>query len=111
VTDPLHPSEGIRLLLERTEVEPDDAAAAYRGAIYTHDAVYAYRARLAMDGGVELAAEGTPAPRALEDKLRVHARTVARAAAQKQGGGLPPWPHRVLRWRPVRPGAAEPDDV
>lgn len=106
MTEALHPSEGIRLLLERSAVEPDDAAARYRAAIYTPDAVHDYTARLDLEGGVELTATGTPAPKALEDKLRVHARTVARAAAQKRKEGLPAWPHRILRWRPVRPGAA-----
>jgi hypothetical protein len=106
VADPLHPSDGIRLLLERLEVEPGDAAARYRAVIYTPDERHAYAARLVEDGGVELTADGAAAPKALEDKLRVHARTVARAAAQKRRDGLPPWPQRVLRWRPVRGGDA-----
>ena len=107
----LHPSDGIRLLLERIGVEPDDVAARYRAAIYTPDQVHAYAARLAMDGGVELTPDGEAAPKALEDKLRVHARTVARAAAQKRADGLQPWPQRVLRWRPVRAPAVDDGDA
>lgn len=107
MADPLHPSEGIRLLLERIGVEAGDAAARYRAAIYTPEERHAYAVRLSLDGGVELTPDGPAAPKALEDKLRVHARTVARAAAQKRQDGLPPWPQRVLRWRPVRAPVVE----
>ena len=100
--DPLHPTEGIRLLLERDLVEPDEVAARYRIAVYTPDARYAYRGRLELGGGAELTADGEPAPKAIEEKLRVHARVVARDAARKRKEGLPAWPQRVLRWRPVR---------
>lgn len=98
--DPLHPSEGMRLLLERRAVRPDGAGATYRAAIYTPDQLFEYEAELGIDGSAELDPGPTPpAPAELEDKLRAHARQTARAAARRAADELPPWPHRVLRWR------------
>ncbi len=42
---------------------------------------------------------GSAAPAELADKLLAHARQVARAAERKAAEDLPPWPHRVTRWR------------
>ena len=105
-SESLHPSEGARFLLERRAVEQGGDAARYRAAIYTPDARFEYEATLRAGGEVELAPAAAeqggapaPAPAELESKLLAHARTCARAAQRKQADGLPPWPHRILRWR------------
>jgi len=61
--------------------------------------VFEYTALLRAGGEVELGAVGAAAPPELEDKLLAHARQVARAAERKAAEDLPPWPHRVTRWR------------
>jgi hypothetical protein len=61
--------------------------------------VFEYVALLRAGGEVEMSAVGAPAPAELEGKLLAHARQAARAAARKAAEELPPWPHRVLRWR------------
>jgi hypothetical protein len=76
--------------------------ATYRAAIYTPDAVYASAATLSDDGGVELVPTG--APDALDDALAMFARLTARGAARRREDGMPPWPARVLRWRPDKDG-------
>jgi hypothetical protein len=97
VTESLHPQEGVRFLLELVSVE--GTTARYRAAIYTPDAVFEYLAVLEQGGEAALTAAGPPAPAELEPKLLAHARQAARAAARKAAEELPPWPHRVLRWR------------
>jgi hypothetical protein len=92
----LTPQDGARLLLERERA--DDTRAEYRAAIFTPEAMYDGRAVIGEDGSVELAIEG--APRELAEALHVLARLTARSAAKKRADGLPPWPARVLRWRP-----------
>lgn len=61
--------------------------------------MFEYAALLRVGGEVELRAVGAAAERQLEDKLLAHARQVARAAERKAAEELPPWPHRVTRWR------------
>jgi hypothetical protein len=61
--------------------------------------VFEYAALLRAGGEVELTAAGDPAEPELEGKLLAHARQVARAAERKAADDLPPWPHRVTRWR------------
>lgn len=93
----LHPTEGIRLLLELESGGAERAV--YAASIYTPDAAFAYRATLATDGSAELEATGAPATGDHEKRLRNLATSTARAAARKIADGLPPWPPRVLRWR------------
>lgn len=95
----LHPQEGVRFLLERRSVEQDESVAHYRAAVFTPDQSFEYDAVLRSDGEASLDARGPAAPADVEEKLRAHARTLARGAARKRADGLPPWPHRVLRWR------------
>ncbi|HLU66827.1 MAG TPA: hypothetical protein VKZ63_11150 [Kofleriaceae bacterium] len=101
MTRTLHPEEGARFLLERIAVEQGGGAARYRGAVYTPDAAFEYEIAMRAGGEVSAAVRpgGPAAPAELEDKLLAHARTAARAAERKRRDGLPPWPHRVLRWR------------
>lgn len=61
--------------------------------------MYEYAALLRAGGEVDLTPVADRAPAELEDKLLAHARQAARAAARKAAEDLPPWPHRVLRWR------------
>ena len=89
----------MRLLLERRAVAPDGAGATYRAAIYTPDACFDYQAQLGLDGTAELQPAPGGAPAELEQKLVAHARQTARAAGRRVADQLPPWPHRVLRWR------------
>jgi len=96
VSDARHPASGARFLLERTR--EDGARATYRATIYTPGAAYASTAILADDGTVELAPTG--APDELDDTLAAFAKLTARGAAKRREDGLPPWPARVLRWRP-----------
>jgi hypothetical protein len=99
VSGPPHPSRGARLLLERQSVAPDRSSATYRAAIITADQRFDYDAVLRLDGGAELSPVGGPAPPEWEARLLAHARHAARAAERRLGEELPPWPHRVLRWR------------
>jgi hypothetical protein len=104
VGESLHPQEGARFLLERVAIEPGGEGARYRAAVYTPDAVYGYQAVLRLGGEAELSRAGAdPAPPELEARLLAHARTAARAAEHKRAEGLPPWPHRILRWRAPLP--------
>lgn len=96
MSDPLTPASGARFLLERTG--EDGARATYRATIYTPGAAYASTAILDDDGGVELAPTG--APEGLDAALAMFAKLTARGAAKRRREGLPPWPARVLRWRP-----------
>lgn len=97
MTDDLHPTEGARFLF--AHLESDDAAASYDAAIFTPDARFDYAARLEATGTVDLSAVGDAAPADLERKLTTIARVMARDADKNRTSGLPPWPHRVLRWR------------
>jgi len=92
----MNPASGARFLLERTA--DHGARAAYRASILTPGATYASTAVLADDGTVELAPTGAPGD--LDDTLATFARLTARGAAKRREDGLPPWPARVLRWRP-----------
>lgn len=93
---PRTPASGARFLLERTSEE--GGRAAYRASIFTSDTTYTATAVLCDDGSVELAPSGAPAD--LEATLATFAKLTARGAAKRREDGLPPWPARVLRWRP-----------
>jgi hypothetical protein len=94
-----HPSEGAKLLLERARVSDDGQRADYLASIYTPDHRYDFDASLCTDGTAELVARGEAPEASLEKALANIAKSTARAAKRKQGEGLPPWPHRVHRWR------------
>lgn len=96
MSDARNPTAGARFLLER--IGDDGARATYRASVYTPDALYTASAVLAEDGGVELAPTGAPAE--LDEALAMFAKLTARGAAKRRADGLPPWPPRVLRWRP-----------
>ena len=99
--DDLHPSDGVRLLLERKSVESDDAAASYLGSVFTPNERFDYEIKLDLAGTASLVAKGRAAPDALETKLANIAKSTARAAKRKLGEQLPPWPARILRWRKI----------
>lgn len=102
VSSSLHPSEGIRLLLERETVAEDKTSASYRAAIYTTTEVFRYAATLGLDGSASLEAEGTAAAEADAKQLSNIAKSTARSAKRKLDEDLPPWPPRILRWRAPR---------
>lgn len=95
----LHPSEGARFLFERESQSDDLAQASYRAAIFTPGERFDYRVQMNLDGSFACAEQGTPAPADLAHKLDTLAKLIARAARGKRDDALPPWPHRVLRWR------------
>ena len=97
--DRLRPSEGARFLLQLDGVEADGRRARYQGWVLTPGQVHAYGAVLADDASVDVSALAAPAPDELQKMLSQIALLTARAAAGKRADGLPPWPHRVLRWR------------
>ena len=99
VSDSLHPSEGIRLLLDRQSIAEDMQSASYAGAVYTVTACFRYRVDMAMDGSASLLAIEEPATPGDEDALSKIAKSTARAAKRKREEALPPWPMRILRWR------------
>ena len=90
------PASGARFLLELSG--EDGSRATYRASIFTPDATYTSTALLGDDGGIELAPTGAPA--ALDEALAMFARLTARGAAKRREDGRPPWPSRILRWRP-----------
>ena len=95
--DPLAPEAGARYLLELAG--DDGTRARYRAAVITPDQRFDYDAVLVDDGTATLTAHAAPAPTELEDGLHMLARLTARSAPKKRDDGMPPWPHRVLRWR------------
>jgi len=95
----LHPSQGVRLLFERTHASDDRMRAEYRAVVFTPDDRFEYSAAMALDGSFELVPGARPAAEEHADKLAVVAKLIARSAARKQSDGMEPWPHRVLRWR------------
>ena len=95
--DPLAPEAGARFLFDL--VGDDGASARYRAAVLTPAERFDYDAVLEDDGSVTLTALAAPAPDELEGALRMIAKLTARSAPKKREDGLPPWPHRVLRWR------------
>jgi hypothetical protein len=95
--DPLAPEVGARFLLEI--VGDDGTRARYRAAVLTPEARFDYDAVLVDDGTATLAVRGAAAPAELEAGLQMLAKLTARSAPKKREDGLPPWPHRLLRWR------------
>ncbi len=95
----LHPSEGARFLFERESQSDDLAQASYRAAIFTPGERFDYRVQMSIDGSFACTEQGAPAPPELAHKLDTLAKLMARAARGKRDDALPPWPHRVLRWR------------
>ena len=91
----LHPTEGARFLLERTEDQ--GARATYRASIYTPAAVFTTTAMLDENGTAELTAAGAPAD--LDERLRTIAKLLARDANRRRDDGLVVWPARIMRWR------------
>ena len=97
----LHPTDGVRILLELEAAEPAGGAR-YRGAVFTPLTRADFAVHIDAGGLVtadpvgELQAEG-PGDRGREI-LRSIARTVARHALADDP---PTWPRRVLRWRRV----------
>ena len=100
----LHPSAGVRILLERgPDAGGTGGGARYAGAIFTPARRFDYTVAIAAGGGVEIApaagATGDEGPGArATELLRAIARTVARHALAEEP---PAWPRRVLRWRKV----------
>jgi hypothetical protein len=97
----LRPTAGARFLLELDSV--DGTRAIYRATIYTPDAEYTTTATLDENGDVEM--PHTNAEATLHGTLVMLARLAARGATKRREDGLPPWPHRLLRWRGPGRGA------
>jgi hypothetical protein len=95
----LRPTEGARFLLELDRSEAGGARAHYHAWVLTPDGVFAYGAVLGDGGDVTVTAVDGGAPAELVATLEMIARLTARSASKKKEDGLPPWPHRVLRWR------------
>lgn len=95
----LRPTEGARFLLQLDGVDEDGARARYRAWVLTPGESFEYQATLGDDAAVEVRAVGAAAAAELTTMLTTIARLTARAAAGKRTDGLPPWPHRVMRWR------------
>ncbi|MEM9487513.1 MAG: hypothetical protein AAGC55_00145 [Myxococcota bacterium] len=98
-TQTLHPTEGARFLFERQSEAEDHTSAVYLAAVYTPDQVYRYRVDMMLDGSVSIAMQDRSAGEKLDKTLTALARMMARTAGKKLADELPPWPHRVLRWR------------
>jgi hypothetical protein len=91
MTENLHPTAGIRILLELEKSDADGAE--YRAAIYTPTERFDYAVRITLpDGAVHIA---EPAAGSV-DALRAMARSLARDALAEQPVV---WPRRFLRWR------------
>lgn len=101
MTENLHPTAGIRILLELAGSDPGGAE--YRAAIYTPTERFEYAVRITLpEGAVHIAA---PAAGPV-DALRAMARSLARDALAGPSPEQPdqpdqpiPWPRRFLRWR------------
>jgi hypothetical protein len=95
----LHPTEGARFLFERETQRDDLSQACYRAAIFTPAERFAYRVEMNIDGSYTCSEQGPAAPPELAHRLDTLAKLIARAARGKRDDALPPWPHRILRWR------------
>ena len=93
MTGDLHPSAGVRLLLELTS--SDAAGARYRAAILTPDARRDLEVAIAADGAVTIDGSASASSDEHVEALRRIARTIAKDSAT----ATPPWPRRILRWR------------
>jgi hypothetical protein len=91
----LHPSAGVRILLELCDA--DDAQARYRAALYTPTSRLDYRLSIARTDGTvaitETPADDSPA---YTELLHAMARSLARDALASTPFH---WPSRLLRWR------------
>jgi hypothetical protein len=96
MTENLHPTAGIRILLELER--SDTGGAEYRGAIYTPTERLDYKVRITLPEGAVHIADPAAGP---VDALRAMARSLARDALAGHSPEQPiPWPRRFLRWRP-----------
>ncbi len=95
----LHPKAGARFLFERQSESDDHQSATYRAAIYTPEQCFEYLANMTLEGGHDIIPNPGSATQELESKLGKIATLIARSAKKKLANQLPPWPHRVLRWR------------
>ena len=95
----LHPTEGARFLFERETVSAGHKNGGYRVVVFTPDDRFEYRADMSLDGTFEVTPGERSASADNEKKLRAIAKLIARSSGRKQSQELPPWPHRVLRWR------------
>ena len=95
MTRDLHPTEGARFLLERTE--DAGARATYRTVIYLPDRELASIAKVADDGTFEVPPTGAPGD--LDERLATIVKLLARDASRRRDEGLIVWPPRILRWR------------
>lgn len=104
MSSPLHPSEGIRMLLERVSIEKDASRAGYSGKIYTPLDVYFFEVVLSMDGSATIgecleSSSEDPIEEGYQKSLLKLCKSIARASKRKLQEQLPPWPPRILRWR------------
>ena len=97
----LNPTDGVRVLLELTEVvsasDGSSLGARYAGELLTPATSHPVAVSFDAAGVPRLDADAAapPEPRALE-LMRAIARTVGRGAVAQTP---PSWPRRVLRWR------------
>lgn len=94
MTENLHPTAGIRILLELAR--SDAGGAEYRGAIYTPTERFDYEVRITLPDGAVHIVESAAGP---VDALRAMARSLARDALAGQPSEPISWPRRFLRWR------------
>jgi hypothetical protein len=91
----LHPTEGARFLLERTEDLGERAT--YRASIYTPEAVFTATAQVDEAGTTTVAPTGAPGD--LDERLGTIVKLLARDATKRREDGLVVWPGRIMRWR------------
>ena len=97
--DRLRPSEGARFLFQLERVDDEGRQAHYQAWVLTPSGIHAYGAHLSEDATAEVRLVSSAAPAELATMLSTIAFLTARSAKGKRADGLPPWPHRVLRWR------------
>jgi hypothetical protein len=86
----LRPTDGARYILE---LDTSAASTAhYRAWILTPSSSFAYAAALTAAAEPTLSPLAAAAPSDALARLTMFARLLSRAA--------PPWPHRIIRWRP-----------
>lgn len=96
----LHPTDGVRVLLELSGVEPGGGAR-YRGAVLTPSARADFDVRIDASAAVtSTPIAGDPAVSAVPDRAADLLRAIARTVGKHAVADEPPrWPRRVLRWR------------
>jgi hypothetical protein len=94
-----HPESGLRVLFELQTAHEDHAI--YAASLFTPDQGHRFTVAIHVDGTIRVEDSDSDSDESAIKNLRKFAMTIARQSVSNRKDGLPPWPRRVLRWRPA----------